>query len=95
LSPRKADAAGNIIIAMPKPDLSLLEAALVGYRQRRAEIAAKIAELEQRLGSDASGSLSEAPARRKKRRISAAGRRRIAEAQRKRWAAVRKKGAKK
>ena len=94
MSPRKADAAGNIIIAMPKPDLSLLEAALVGYRQRRAEIAAKIAELEQRLGSDASGSLSKGRAP-KKRRMSAEGRRHIAEAQRKRWAAVRKKGAKK
>ena len=81
---------------MPKADLSLLEAALVGYRQRRAEIAAKIDELKQRLsGHDAGGTapepLSKAPARRRKRRISPEGRRRIAEAQRKRWAAVRKK----
>jgi hypothetical protein len=62
------------------------QAALVGLRYRRDELGAQIAGLERELG----GSLDGQPApRKKRRRMSAAGRKRIAEAQRKRWAAVR------
>jgi hypothetical protein len=71
-------------------DSAFLEAALLGYRHQLDEIEAKMAEIRSllRTGSldgPARGTVSAAPA--KKRTISAAGRRRIAEAQRKRWAA--------
>jgi hypothetical protein len=60
------------------------EAALVGLRHRRDELGAQIAELERELRGDQESE----PAPRKRRRMSAAGRKRIAEAQRKRWAAL-------
>ena len=68
-----------------KIDQSLLEAALVGYMQRRDEIAAKIEEIEQQLGHASTGSTGGSG-----REMSAAGRARIAAAQKKRWAAVHK-----
>jgi hypothetical protein len=58
------------------------QAALVGLRHRRDELGAQIAELERELHGNQDGQ----PAPRKKRRISAAGRRSIAEASRRRWA---------
>ena len=74
-------------------DPELLVAALAGYEQQRSEIEGKIAELRWRLGgrlaSVPAGSADRTlPAR--KRGMSAAGRRRIAAAQRKRWAAFHK-----
>jgi hypothetical protein len=66
------------------------KAALIGMRYRRDEISDQIRELEQELGGrDGQGrdTNTGAPAR-KKRVLSAAARRRMAEAQRKRWAAV-------
>ena len=75
-------------------DAGLLAAALLGFEKQRSEIEGKIAELRRQLGrrgADNSSAWSEttsAPAG-KKRRLSAAARQRIAEAQRKRWAAVR------
>jgi len=78
---------------MPTYNASLLEAALIGYQKRRAEIDAAITALEGRLGmrgkGDVPGPFVAAP-RRKRRKLSAAARKRIAEAQRKRWAAYRK-----
>lgn len=79
-------------------DPELLAAALVGYEQQRSEIEAKIAELRRQLGrlraSGTPGAVVStdggAPALRKRRAMSAAGRKRIAEAQRKRWEAARK-----
>jgi hypothetical protein len=73
-----------------KTDRALLEAALFGYQHQREEIEGKMAEIRGLLsGKSASGSTgataSEPPT--KKRTMSAAGRRRIAEAQRQRWAA--------
>jgi hypothetical protein len=62
-------------------DRGLLEAALLGYKQQLTETKAKMAEIRLLLG----GAPAAAPA--KKRTISAAGRRRMAEGQRKRWAA--------
>jgi hypothetical protein len=81
---------------MPRTnDTSLLEAALVGYEAQLAQITAAIADLQKRLGKNRNGhvpgALSKAPTAHKMHRISAEGRARIAEAQRKRWAAAKKK----
>ena len=77
-------------------DPELLAAALVGYEQRLAEISGKIAEIQRQLGRPAEHDEREvlpvaegAPARRR-RNMSPAGRKRIAAAQHKRWAAYRK-----
>jgi hypothetical protein len=73
-----------------KIDQSLLEAALVGYMQRRDEITAKIDEIESQLGR--AGKVSTGASARE---MSAAGRARIAAAQKKRWAEFHKdKGGK-
>jgi hypothetical protein len=76
-------------------DRALLEAALYGYQHQRDNIEAKMAEIRGLLsGKSATGSTgasaSDAPI--KKRTMSAAGRRRIAAAQRKRWAAQKATG---
>jgi hypothetical protein len=68
-------------------DRSLLEAALIGYIRQRDEIDAKITEIEEELGGSARG--NNASHGKTARGMSAEGRARIAEAQRKRWAAVR------
>ncbi len=65
-------------------DVELLRAALIGYRQQAVQLAAKIAELENRIGASES-SASPTP----KRVFSAAIRRSMAAAQKKRWAAAR------
>jgi hypothetical protein len=62
----------------------LLTAALTGYRTTRDQISHKIGEIEHELrGARA----VMAPVKKGTHRISAEGRKRIAEAQRKRWAA--------
>ena len=68
-------------------DNGTLQAALVGYQLRREELLAKIAELEKELGKRApKASAPVAPkAPRKKRTMSAAARKRISDAQKKRW----------
>jgi hypothetical protein len=75
-------------------DEELMAAALIGLEQQRSETEEKMAELRRRIGGgDArparkpAGVDSAVPAP-KKRTMSAAGRRRIAEAQRKRWAEI-------
>jgi hypothetical protein len=65
---------------MPLNDREIKEAALVGLRYKRTEIEEQISRLERELQGATS-----APAR-KKRKMSAAGRKRIADAARKRWA---------
>ena len=74
-------------------DAELLEAALIGLERQRSEIEEKMAELRQRLDDragrparSAAAVNTAAPTVPKKRTMSAAGRRRVAEAQRKRWA---------
>jgi hypothetical protein len=69
----------------------IIAAAIVGFESHKARIDAQIAELRQMLSGDpaASASTPEPPTR-KRRKMSAAGRARIAEAQRKRWAASKK-----
>jgi hypothetical protein len=67
-------------------DRELLEAALAGYQHLRDGIEEKIADIRRQMG--ASPALEPAAGPEPKRRvISAAGRRRIAAAQRKRWVA--------
>ncbi len=65
-------------------DTDSLKAALIGYRQQAADIAAKVADIKNRLGATG------APATPTPKRVrSAAARRRMAAAQKTRWAAVR------
>jgi hypothetical protein len=68
---------------------------LVGYEAQLGKITAAIADLRKRLGKHRNGHvpgvLAKAPTAPKMHRISAEGRARIAEAQRKRWAAAKKK----
>ncbi len=75
----------------------IISAAIEGYEAQKATIDQKIAELRQMLGGNrpesARAASAEAPAR-KQRRLSAAGRKRIADAARKRWAALREAKAK-
>ena len=75
-------------------DNSLLEAALLGYETQLGKIKTAIADLQKRLGNAGPGGVPAPVVRtthRKKHFISAEGRARIAEAQRKRWAAAKKR----
>jgi hypothetical protein len=77
---------------MLKPDTSLLTAALTGYQQQLSEIDTKIAEIKGRLARATGVARSEVPGlsvQPKARKMSAAARKRIADAQKKRWAAYR------
>jgi hypothetical protein len=73
---------------MPKQiDAELLQAALAGFEHRRTEIEQKMADLRRRIdGGGRAAAPVPTPATHKKRTMSAAGRRRIALAQKKRWA---------
>ena len=69
----------------------ILTAAIEGFESQKAQINAQIAELRQLLsGPSAETTVAPGPLKRKRRKISAAGRARIAEAQRKRWAESKK-----
>ena len=67
-------------------DADFLSAALVGYQQKLQDIAARMADLRQRLGGSSPAPATTAP----KRILSLVARTRMAAAQRKRWAAARK-----
>ena len=73
-------------------DGSLLAAALVGYQHQRDEIDAKMAEIRRQIGGRGAAITTStpevSPQTRVKRTMSAAARKRIGAAQRKRWAAV-------
>src|SRR5690242_17413795 len=75
---------------MPTPKLTpeIIAAAIAGFEAQKTQIDAQIAELRTALigGSPETVAAPESPKRRKGK-MSAAGRRAIAEAQRKRWAA--------
>src|SRR3954452_24573526 len=65
----------------------IITAAIAGFEQQKQQIDAQIAELRATLSGGApSPASAEEPAKRKRRKMSAAGRARIAEAQRQRWA---------
>src|ERR1017187_2099459 len=69
----------------------IITAAIVGFEQQKLRIDAQVAELRAMLsGSPAEPAASSEPTTRKRRKMSAAGRKAIAEAQRKRWAASKK-----
>jgi hypothetical protein len=77
---------------MPTPKLSnsIILAAIEGFEAQKKRIDEQVRELRQILNGGPQTEPSEtAPPKRKKRRLSAAGRRAIAEATRRRWAAVR------
>src|SRR5438105_2594573 len=85
-----------ILSTMPfqrKPDRDLLEAALIGLQQQHSELARRIAELQSMLNGRApkTSETSAPTVQRKRHKRSAATRKRMAEAQRKRWAKVRAK----
>jgi hypothetical protein len=65
---------------------TLLEAALIGYQHQAEQIAEKIAEIRRQLGGKPSAAPKAAAGHGKKRSMSAAARKRIAAAQKKRWA---------
>ena len=71
-------------------DSSLLEAALIGYQLQRDRIDKAIAELRQRLGGQKAPAIS-SDGERPQRKMSAAARKRIGAAQKKRWAEFHKK----
>lgn len=66
-------------------DASLLEAALIGFEQMKRNVEEKIIDIRRRLGS---GGITSDGATGQIHKRSAAARRRMAAAQRKRWAAV-------
>ena len=74
-------------------DVGILEAALVGYRYKIKELEERIATLRGKSdGARRQPTESQAqPVTKKKRSVSAAGRKRMVEAQRKRWADVKAK----
>jgi hypothetical protein len=69
----------------------IITAAILGFESQKQQIDTRITELRQMLsgGPAESAATPEAP-KRKRRKMSAAGRKAIAEAQRKRWAAAKK-----
>ena len=75
---------------MPTPKLTkeIIHAAILGFEEQKHRIDAQIAELRALLsGGEAEPTAAPGPTERPRRKMSAAGRRAIAEAQRKRWAA--------
>ena len=77
-------------LRMAITDQELIQMALIGYEVKRAEIEAKIVEIQADLGGSSKRAMtSGATARAKPERLTAAARKRIAAAQKKRWAAFR------
>ena len=70
---------------MPRHDRSLLEAALVGYEAQHAQLETKIAELRRQLGKGGTKAGGSTLVSGKKRTMSAAARKSISDAQKKRW----------
>jgi hypothetical protein len=79
---------------LPKPDHTTLQMALVGYEFEKERIAGKIRDIQSQLGGiSGGGKAPKSVAAPKKRVLSAAARKRISAAQRKRWAEHRKRVA--
>jgi hypothetical protein len=75
---------------MPTPQLTveMLNAAIEGFESQKRRIDEQIAEIRQMLnGNSAEPASASKPQTHRRRKMSAAGRKAIAEAQRKRWAA--------
>ena len=73
---------------MAKLDSATLAAALIGYQAELSKIDSKMAELRAHLRGSPPTTNGAGQTARKRGGMSAAGKRRIAEAQRKRWAAL-------
>ncbi len=71
----------------------ILAAAIEGFEAQKQRIDAQVAELRQQLTGGNAGPAAAAEPARKRRTMSAAGRKRVAEAQRKRWAAAKKQAS--
>ena len=71
----------------------IIAAAIEGFENQKNRLDAQISELRAMLNGRRTESAAAEPPKRKRRRISAAGRKRIAEAQRKRWAATKQQSA--
>jgi hypothetical protein len=69
-----------------KLDNDILAAAIEGFEDRKKRIDAQIAEIRQLMTGDRTEPAATPEPERKRRKVSAAGRKRMAEAQRKRWA---------
>jgi hypothetical protein len=80
---------------MPTSKLTteILNAAILGFEEQKKGIDLQIAELRAMLSGPAAGPATPEPTNRPRRKMSAAARKRIGDAQRKRWA-VKKAGAK-
>jgi hypothetical protein len=77
-------------------DHSILQAALIGYQHQLAQARTAVADIEKQLGGRGPARLratAEEPESRPRRTMSAAARKRIADAQKKRWAAYKKQKA--
>ena len=71
----------------------IIAAAIEGFENQRNRLDAQIGELRAMLDGGRTKSAAAEPPKRKRRRISAARRKRIAEAQRERWAATKQQSA--
>ena len=71
----------------------VIAAAIDGFENQKKRIDAQIGELRVMLNGKHPASVPPQPAKRKRRKISAASRRRIAAAQRQRWAATKQQSA--
>ena len=80
---------GTIDMATGKLTTTIIEAAIAGFEAQKKNIDAQIAELRAMLSGTPVGSADEAPARRKRRKLSAASIKRMREAQKLRWARIR------
>ncbi len=78
---------------MPTLTKEIISAAIYGFEEQRRKLDAQIAELRGMLSENSNGATPSARKARKRRRMSGAGRKAIAEAQRKRWAASKEKTA--
>jgi hypothetical protein len=79
---------------MPTPKLTkeMIAAAILGFEEQKRGIDAQIAELRAFLsGEPAESATTPVPTKRPRRKVSAAGRKTMAEAQRTRWAAIKGK----
>src|SRR5436309_2605479 len=75
-------------MAIPKLSNDIIDAAILGFEEQKRRLDAQIAELRgMRTGDRQNVTPSDRP-NRPRRKMSAAGRKAIAEAQRKRWAAL-------
>jgi len=80
-------------MAAQKLTTDVIEAAIEGFESQKRRIDSQIAELRQMLTGTAPEATETAEPIKRRRRMSAAGRKAIAEAQRKRWAAAKQEVA--